>query len=71
MLKFWDELINRYEISNVEKVVMNDLDMYIASITDNEMKSKLRDIVKERKAKWLKVNWTKHLMEIYDSRFNS
>jgi hypothetical protein len=30
---------------------MNDLDMYIASITDNEMKSKLRDIVKERKAK--------------------
>ena len=71
MLKFWDELINRYEISNVEKVVMNDLDMYIASITDNDMKSKLRDIVKERKAKWLKVNWTKHLMEIYDSRFNS
>ena len=71
MLKFWDELINRYEISNVEKVVMNDLDMYIASITDNDMKSKLRDIVKERKAKWLKVNWTKHLMEIYESRFSN
>ena len=71
MLKFWDELINRYEISNVEKVVMNDLDMYISSITDNDMKSKLRDIVKERKAKWLKVNGTKHLMEIYESRFNS
>jgi hypothetical protein len=47
------------------------LDMYIASITDNEMKSKLRDIVKERKAKWLKVNWTKHLMEIYESRFSN
>ena len=71
MLKFWDELINRYEISNVEKVVMNDLDMYIASITDNEMKSKLKDIVKERKAKWLKVNGTKHLMEIYESRFSN
>ena len=71
MIRFGDELVNKYEIIWVRKVVMWELDTYIASITDNDMKSKLRDIVKERKAKWLKVNWTKHLMEIYESRFNS
>lgn len=70
MIRFWDELVNKYEIIWVRKVVMWELDTYIASITDNDMKSKLRDIVKERKAKWLKVNWTKHLMEIYESRFS-
>lgn len=71
MLKFWDELINRYEISNVEKVVMNDLDTYIASITDATMKKRLKEIVKERKWKWLDLSWTKHLMDIYNKRFNS
>jgi hypothetical protein len=30
---------------------MNDTDNYIASITDAEMKKRLKDIVKERKAK--------------------
>jgi hypothetical protein len=30
---------------------MNDIDNYIASITDTEMKKRLKDILKERKAK--------------------
>lgn len=71
MIRFGDELVNKYEITWVRKQQMSDLDSYIASITDAEMKKRLRDIIKERKAKWLSVNWTKHLMEIYDSRFNS
>lgn len=71
MIRFWDELVNKYEIIWVRKVVMNDIDNYIASITDAEMKKRLKDIVKERKAKWLSINWTQHLMDIYNSRFNS
>jgi hypothetical protein len=35
------------------------------------MKKRLKDILKERKAKWLSINWTQHLMDIYNSRFNS
>ena len=71
MIRFGDELVNKYEITGVKKVVMNDTDNYIASITDTEMKKRLKDIVKERKAKWLSINWTQHLMDIYNSRFNS
>lgn len=71
MIRFGDELVNKYEITGVKKVVMNDIDNYIASITDTEMKKRLKDIVKERKAKWLSINWTQHLMDIYNSRFNS
>jgi len=71
MIRFWEELVNKYEIIWVKKVVMNDIDSYIAWITDTEMKKRLRAIVKERKEKWLNLNWTEHLMQIYESRFNS
>ena len=71
MIRFWDELVNKYEITGVKKVVMNDIDNYISSITDTEMKKRLKDIIKERKSKWLSINWTQHLMDIYNSRFNS
>ena len=71
MIRFGDELINRYEITWVKKVVMSDIDTYIAWITDTEMKKRLREIVKERKWKWLDLSWTKHLMDIYNKRFNS
>lgn len=71
MIRFGDELVNKYEITGVKKVVMNDIDNYISSITDAEMKKRLKDIVKERKSKWLSINWTQHLMDIYNSRFNS
>jgi hypothetical protein len=71
LIRFGDELVNKYEITRVKKVVMNDIDTYIAWITDAEMKKRLRDIVKERKAKWLDLSGVKHLMDIYSSRFNS
>lgn len=71
MIRFGDELINRYEITWVKKVVMSDIDTYIAWITDTEMKKRLKEIVKERKWKWLDLSWTKHLMDIYNKRFNS
>ena len=71
MIRFGDELINRYEITWVKKVVMSDIDNYIASITDTEMKKRLKDIVKERKWMWLDLSWIKHLMDIYNKRFSS
>ena len=71
MIRFGDELINRYEITWVKRVVMNDIDTYIAWITDTIIKKRLKDIVKERKGKWLDLSWTKHLMDIYNKRFNS
>ena len=71
MIRFGDELINRYEITWVKRVVMSDIDTYIAWITDTEMKKRLKEIVKERKWKWLDLSWTKHLMDIYNKRFNS
>lgn len=71
MIRFGDELVNKYEITWVRKVVMDDIATYVASITDTDMKKKLRDIIKERKDKWLKINWVSHLMQIYESRFNS
>ena len=71
MIRFGDELINRYEITWVKRVVMSDIDTYIAWITDAEMKKRLKEIVKERKWKWLDLSWTKHLMDIYNKRFNS
>lgn len=69
MIRFWNELVNKYEIIWVKKVTMSDIDTYIAAITDDVMKKRLREIVKERKAKWLKLSWTQHLMQIYESRF--
>ena len=71
MIRFGDELINRYEITWVKKVVMSDIDTYIAWITDTTMKKRLKEIIKERKLKWLDLSWTKHLMDIYNKRFNS
>ena len=71
MIRFGDELINRYEITWVKKVVMSDIDTYIAWITDTTMKKRLKEIFKERKWKWLDLSWTTHLMDIYNKRFNS
>ena len=71
MIRFGDELVNKYEITWVKRVVMSDIDTYIAWITDTTMKKRLKEIVKERKWKWLDLSWTKHLMDIYNKRFNS
>lgn len=71
MIRFGDELVNKYEITWIKKVVMDDIDTYIAWITDTKTRLKLKDIVKERKVKWLSINWTKHLIQIYESRFTS
>lgn len=69
MIRFWNELVNKYEITWVKKVAMNDIDTFIAWITDLIMRDRLKAIVKERKSKWLKISWTQHLMTIYESRF--
>lgn len=69
MIRFWEELVNKFEIIWVKKVVMNDMDAYIAGIIDGDIKKRLRDIIKERKNKWLETNGVKHLVDIYESRY--
>lgn len=69
MLRFWDQLVNKYDIMLVEKQKLNELDAFIASIVDTEVKNRLRAIQKERKDKNLSINWIEHLLQIYISRF--
>lgn len=69
MLRFWDELVNRYEIIWVKKQQINWLDAYIANITDTTVKQRMRDIIKERESKNLKTNGVNHLIQIYTDRF--
>lgn len=48
--------------------IPNDMDLFILS-KPKDVQEKLRKILEWRKANWLKTNWTKHLREIYESRF--
>lgn len=61
---------NRFEVETFEKYNPNDIEMYILAQTDNQLKDRLWKIYNERVDKWLRINGVKHLMEIYDSRFN-
>lgn len=69
MLRFWDQLINKYDIISVEKQKLSELDAFIASVTDDEIKKRFKAIQKERKDKNLSINWVKHLIQIYTDRF--
>lgn len=59
---------NKFEVQTFEKYNPNDIEMYILAQTDKEVQKKLRSIYNERKDKNLKINWVKHLMQIYEDR---
>ena len=61
---------NRFEVETFEKYNPNDIEMYILAQTDNQLKDRLWKIYNERTDKWLRINGVKHLMDIYNSRFN-
>lgn len=50
--------------------VPSDIDCFILG-QPKDVQDKLRAIIAEREEKNLKVNWPKHLWEIYENRFNS
>ena len=70
-IRLWTWLVNKFEIVSIDKYELNDIDMYVAGIQDGEIRKRLKEIIKERESKWLKINWVKHLTDIYNERFQS
>ena len=64
-----DKWFNKFEVRTFEKFNPTEMDNFILS-KPKEVAKKLRDIISERQEKWLKINWTKHLWEIYESRYS-
>ena len=69
MIKAWWVLINASSISIIEPYNWDDIDFYLVGITDIAMKTRLQEILAERKAKNLQTRWVQHLMSIYNDRF--
>ena len=70
-IRLWTWLVNKFEIVSIDKYDLSDVDMYVAGIEDWEIKKRLKEIIKERESKWLKINGVKHLTDIYNERFQS
>ena len=69
-VKINGELVSRHQIKRILKKRLNDLEEFIFCQSDPEVQKNLRLIINEREEKWLKINWTKHLRQIYLSRHN-
>ena len=63
------KMINTASISYVEPFLANEIDQFVISITDLQVKERLQGIIKERKEKNLTINGLEHLLSIYISRF--
>jgi len=59
----------KYEVCVFEKFIPTEIDNFIYSQSDKSIQEKLLEIVTERKAKWLSINWIKHLWNIYLSKY--
>lgn len=70
-IRLWTWLVNKFEIVSIDKYELSDVDMYVAGIEDLEIRNRLLEIIKERESKWLKINWVRHLIVIYNERFQS
>ena len=66
-MAIWDDIIAVSSIMRVSKWEISEIEKYIQWF-DKEAKQILRDIVKERKDKWLKINWVSHLKRIAEDR---
>lgn len=70
-IKLGTWLVNKFEIVSIDRYELSDVDMYVAGIEDVEIRNRLKEIIKERESKWLKINWVRHLIVIYNERFQS
>ena len=69
IIKIDGRMINTASISYVEPFVANEIDQFVYSITDLQVRERLQAILKERKDKNLTTNGIEHLLSIYISRF--
>jgi hypothetical protein len=60
--------VNINEIKFVEPYFPNDIEIFIATQNDPNVKKELQQIFKERQEKNLKTNGVVHLREIYQTR---
>ena len=63
-------IVNINEIKFVEPYDPNEIEIFIWTQTDPQIKKDLQKIYDERKSKNLETNWSKHLREIYQTRKN-
>lgn len=68
-IMIWGEIVNIRNVAGAKKQSTTDIDMFILNQSNPEVRERLRDIVDTRTKMWLKTNWVKHLVEIYESRF--
>lgn len=69
MIKAWWVLINTSSISTIEPYDGDDIDHYLIGISDGVLKTRLLEILTERKNRNLQTRGVKHLMQIYMDRF--
>lgn len=60
---------NVYEVREFYEYNPNDIEVFIYQITDKIKQERFEKIYREREEKNLKTNWTKHLVDIYVSRY--
>ena len=68
-IKVWWKIINVKNVAWAEVQATNDIDMFILNQPNAELRDRLRDIVDVRTKQWLKTNWVKHLVTIYNDRY--
>lgn len=68
-VKIDGKMVNVNLIAKASSEPVWEIESFILSVTDVQVKERLRDIVDTRKKMWHKTNWVKHLVEIYESRF--
>lgn len=69
MVKINGILVNTSSISTLEPFEWDDMEVFILSISDPIVRSRLREILEERKSKHFLTNWVQHLISIYSDRF--
>ena len=67
-VKINGKVVNINAIWTIETKEWDEISDFLLGITDEVVKGRLKAILEERKNKWLKINWVKHLIQIYTDR---
>jgi len=62
-IRLWDVTISSYEVKKIYKKAVDSMESFILTYPDN-IREKLRAIIKDRKDKNFKTNWPEHLEQI-------